>query len=79
MPVDSEALVERLYCVAAAYLMPKLEYELGRSAAETRKRLKQISQTATGLAELLIQPDFELEVPLDFVCLAAVNQTPAAV
>lgn len=72
-PARRDELIEKLYRIAAAYLIPSLKIELGRGAAGTQKRLEQIASRASKLAELLAEPDYDLEVLLDYVRLGSVN------
>lgn len=71
-----DELIGSLYRIAAAYWIPQLKRKLGRGAAATQKQLNQISRQAAKLADLLHQPDYDVEVLLDYVRLKAVD--PAA-
>ncbi|WP_423140816.1 hypothetical protein ACOYW6_08060 [Parablastomonas sp. CN1-191] len=72
-PAKRDELIDKLYRIAAAYLIPTLKIQLGRGAADTQTRLNQISTSASKLAALLAEPEYDLEVLLDFVRLGSVN------
>lgn len=72
-PARHDELIDKLYRIAAAYLIPSLKIELGRGAAGTQERLEQISRGASKLADLLAEADYDLEVLLDYVRLGSVK------
>ena len=72
---DVVALSDRLYAIAAAYTLPKLQRAAGQDVSAVGKRLRHVARAADHLSELLGGIDVKLEIVLGLIRARVVDQS----